>query len=168
MEEESKTNENTKLYYGIGATLLVLLLAGVYFLRPKQAPSQTVSPTTQTTATPLTRPTGTITALACEIQYYNPVLGVPKYYLSTEGVDLPPAKTVDCDFTMTVAGKEVGKTSVKDAPLSEEPSRGGKTFRCSTEAVELEPSVPTVVTVAVADDQKNSASCSATFLLPAP
>lgn len=168
MEEKTEKTASTTWYYGIGAAVLVLLVAGIYFLKPKTTPSSTVSPTPQTTTPLLTRPTGAITGLACELQYYNPVLGLPKYYLSAEGVDLAPAKTVNCDFTVSVAGKTVAQTSVTGAPLSEEPSRGGKTFRCSSEAVELEPSVPTVVTVAVSDDQKKTASCSATFLLPAP
>lgn len=170
MEEKTeRSSDSTTLYYGIGAAVLVLLVAGIYLLRPK-APASTTSPVSQTPTTqvPLVRPTGPITGLACELQYYNPVIGLKQYYLSAEGSDLAPAKTVDCNFTMSVAGNVVAETSVKGAPLSNEPSRGGKTFRCSTEAVELEPTVPTVVDVAVADDQKNTATCSATFLFPAP
>lgn len=172
MEEKEKTEnsgDSTTLYYGIGAAVLVLLVAGIYLMRPKTGPSKTVSPTSQTaTETPLVRPTGPITGLACELQYYNPVIGFPKYYLSAEGADLPTAKAVDCEFTMSVGERVVGKTNVKGAPLSNEPSRGGKTFRCASEAVELEPNVPTVVHVALTDDQKNTATCSATFLFPAP
>lgn len=173
MEEKEKTEgsgDSTTLYYGIGAAVLVLLVAGIYLLRPKTAPSQTVSPTSQTSTAgaPLVRPTGPITELACEVQYYNPVIGRKQYYLSAEGADVSAAKTVDCDFRISVAGKVVGETSVKDAPLSNEPSRGGKTFRCSTEAIELEPTIPTLVEVALSDDQKNTATCSATFLFPAP
>ncbi len=75
MEEKEKTErsgDSTTLYYGIGAAVLVLLVAGIYLLRPKTAPSQTVSPTSQTgTETPLVRPTGPITGLAWELQYPN-------------------------------------------------------------------------------------------------
>ncbi len=176
MEEKVKSEETTStagttLYYGIGAAVLVLLVAGVYFMRPKAGSQPTVTPTSEqagSTGASLVKPTGPIAGLACELQYYNPVIGFNKYYLSVEGTGLAPAKSVDCDFTMSVAGKVVGTAKVNDVALVDEPSRSGKTFRCSTSGTELEPNVPTVVDVKLTDDAKNTATCSATFLLPSP
>lgn len=171
MEEKEKASaENNALYYGIGAAVLVLLIAGVYLLRPK-APTQ---PSTQSslqtggTGAPLVRPTGPITGLACEIQYYNPVVGRKEYYLSAEGSDLTEAKNVTCTFSATVAGKQVAKATVEDVKLIDEPNRDGKIFRCITEGVALEPQVPTVIDVQITDDLKKSTTCSATFLFPQP
>ena len=169
MEETAPqpSGENTTLYYGIGAAVLVLLVAGIYLLRPKQAPTSPISQTGGTGA-PLVKPTGPISGLAWEIQYYNPVIGFPRYYLSAEGSDISGAKTVGCNFTISVAGKQVTDASVQNVQLVDEPSRGGKTFICTTGAVDLEPQVPTIVAVAVTDDLKNTTTCSSTFLFPRP
>jgi len=178
MEEKETSLQDSSasstLYYGIGAAVFVLLVAGIYLMRPKAAPTtpspvpSPARPSGATGAPLLTKPTGPITALACELQYYNPMIGFKKYYLSAEGSDVPAATNVDCNFTVSVGGKVVAKTTVKDVPLTSEPSRNGKSFRCTSKAVELEPNVPTVVDVAIVDNQKKETSCSATFLLPAP
>lgn len=171
MDEKEKPGEtnadSSALYYGIGAAVLVLLVAGIYLLRPKpntSTPSGTVQGATGST---LARPTGQITGLACEMQYYNPVIGLKQYYLSAEGSDVTEAKSVNCDFSVVVAKKEVAKQSAT-ADLKDEPSRGGKTFRCTSPALSLDPNVPTVVNIALADDLKKTATCTATFLLPTP
>lgn len=173
MEEKEKTSKETSessaLYYGIGAAILVILVAGIYMLRPKTSPTPTpLGQQTGGTGAPIVRPTGPITGLACEVQYYNPVIGRKQYYLSAEGSDVSEAKSMDCVFTASVAGRQIAKTSVEKVNLSDEPNRGGKTFICTTEALELDPSTPTVVEVQITDDLKKSASCAATFLFPAP
>lgn len=174
MEEKEKTSsssESSALYYGIGAAVLVLLVAGVYMLRPK-GPASPTTPVGQSqtgsTGAVLAKPTSPITALACEIKYYNPVLGKKQYYLSVEGSDVTEAKTVDCQFSASVAKKVVAQKSVEDVDLKDEPARSGKTFRCTTEAVDLEPQIPTTVDIQITDDLKATATCSATFLFPTP
>ncbi|OGG23824.1 hypothetical protein A3A79_01300 [Candidatus Gottesmanbacteria bacterium RIFCSPLOWO2_01_FULL_43_11b] len=171
MEEKTKAGEgeNSALYYGIGAAVLVILVAGIYIFRPKTSPTTSpVSPGAQVTDIPLVRPTGPITGLACELQYYNPVVGKKEFYVSVEGAALPDAKSVDCNFTFSVAGSVVKTDSITDAKLVEEKSRNGKLFTCTTVPLELEPSVPTTVDFALSDDLKNTATCSSTFLFPAP
>ena len=154
-----------KQYYVLGAVVLVAVVIAGYLLRPKSNTS-TVSPTGQA-ATGATPTPGPITGLICDMQYYNPVIGFTKYYLSVEGGDVSAAKKVDCTFTVSV-DDEVVATEKASSPLTEKPQRGGGTFRCTTKALDLTPNVPTVVDVTLQDDVKATRTCSATFLLPAP
>lgn len=154
-------------YYLLGAVVLALIAGGVYFLRPKAPVSPTTSGTTEGTE-PVASPTpGPITALACERQWYNPVIGFAKYYLGVDGVDLMTSKKVMCNFSVSVAGKVVATTSAESA-LTSAVERGGGTFRCDSSALELEPNVPTVVDVILKNDTNQTASCTQTFLLPTP
>lgn len=162
-EEVSEQGKDSSLYYVIGAIVLVLVIGVGYVLRTKPG---TQPPQVVAVPTPTSTP-GPITKLGCDMMYYNPVVGFSKYYLSAEGGDLTPAKKVNCEFTVTVAGKEVAKSSA-EGPLSDAPQRGGMTFRCTTKGVEVTAGVPAVVDVVLKDDAKASASCSSTFLFPAP
>lgn len=111
--------------------------------------------------------TSQITKLACEKQYYNPVIGFPKYYLSVEGVNVSDATSVTCAFDVSVNKKSVIKTTV-ESPLTAIPERNGGTFRCSTKAVDLEPIIPTEVGVVLTDNLGRTATCSSAFTLPRP
>ena len=153
------------LYYIVGALVVVAIAVGAYFLRPKST-SET-APTTPTAASeqqPVVA-TGPISQLACESQYYNPVIGFPKYYVSVQGVDVPSAKKVDCTFTISVSGKTVATESASSNLLAA-PERNGGIFRCTTKALELEKKIPTKVDVEVKDDLGTTVGCSRSFSFP--
>jgi hypothetical protein len=164
-EAESVESQNMNQYYVLGAVVLVAVVIAGYLLRSKPS-SSTASPIADVVPTATPTP-GPITGLACDLQYYNPVVGLPKYYLSVEGGDVSKATKVDCTFTSSVDGKVVNTTRASSS-LTAKPERGGNTFRCTTEGVELKADVPTVVDVTLKDDLKSTATCSATFLFPAP
>lgn len=147
--------------YVAGAILVVAVVAGAWYFRSKGSKSMTVEPTGQP-AVEVSPTPGPISALGCDQQYYNPRVGFPEYYLSVEGGDVSNAKKVTCEFTASVDGKVVSKTTVS-SPLTDAPSRGGSTFRCTTQPLELAANVPTVVDVRLTDDLKAESSCSATF-----
>ncbi len=163
-EEKIKGTEDVKQYYVLGLVVLVAVVIAGYLIRNKS-----VSPApaaTQEQAAPA-QVKGQITKLSCDTQYYNPRIGYKEYYLSVEGGDVSKASTVDC--TLTVSSKEKELASVKGtSPLTDNPQRGGGTFRCTTKAIELPPGVPTVVSVALKDDLGATATCSAPFVFPAP
>src|SRR3990172_4530396 len=134
-EQSNSTNEsassNAYIYYIIGAVVLVAVIAVGYFLRPQQAiaPVTTGETAGAEVTTPAPEP---ITGLACEKQYYNPVVGVDgSYYLTVEGVDEVGANTVTCTIVAEVDEEETAKIVVK-ADLVDAKERGGKTFKCST------------------------------------
>lgn len=165
-DEEKKSMKDegseTQMYYVIGAVVLVVIIAMGYFLWPK-APSsssvQTVAPL-EPTPTP-----GPITKLACEKQYYNPVVGFPQYFVSVEGVDLSNTKSVTCTTEVRVANRTLSTDSTQSA-MTAVPERNGNTFKCTTKALDLLENVPITVDVALKDDVNATASCSAEFLLP--
>jgi hypothetical protein len=164
--QEQSQSMGTKQYYVLGFIVLIAIIVAGYLLRGKSTtPAITPTPVAQVTA-PTPTP-GPITGLACDTQYYNGVVGFPKYYLSVEGGDLSTAKKVDCTFTVSVDNKVVA-TQTASSPLTDKPQRGGSTFRCTTPSIDLTPNVPTVVDVTLKDDLKASSTCSSTFLLPAP
>lgn len=164
-EEEQSQPAGTKQYYILGFIVLIAVVIAGCLLRSKSTLAPTPAPTAQVVA-PTPTP-GPITGLACDFQYYNPVIGFSKYYLSAEGGDFSTAKKVDCAFTVSVDNKVVA-TETATSPLTDKPQRGGSTFRCTTPAIELTPNTPTVVDVVLKDDLKASSTCSSTFLLPAP
>lgn len=164
-EEKELPASGMTMYYVIGAAIVAVIAGGVYFFRPQQSSFQTTTALPQQQPLP-TRPTGPITGLACEYQYYNPVVGFPRYYLSAEGTDVAETKSVTCAFTVTVANNEVAKEAATEDSFSDAPERGGKTFRCTTQAVTLEKNVPTKVDVVMTNDKKESVTCSSTFALP--
>jgi hypothetical protein len=164
MEEtmENQPNNNT-MYYVLGAIVLVAVIAAGYLLRPK---ATTPGKTGQQAGVPAAVPTpGPISRLACDVQYYNPVLGFPKYFLSVEGGDVTGPSQVECTMTITQENRVVS-TEKMTVPLTEKPDRGGNVFKCSSQALELRPTIPTKVDVSLKDDQGAKASCSAVFALP--
>jgi hypothetical protein len=161
MEKEAMEPTNNLMSYVLGGLLVLAVVAGGYFLRPKSAnPTNTQTAMVQPTPTP-----GTINKLGCDTQYYNPVIGFPKYYLSVEGGDVGDASEVECTTTVTQEGKVVATEKVT-VPLTDKAERNGKVFKCSTSALELKPTVPTKVDILLKNDKDLTATCSAMFALP--
>jgi hypothetical protein len=163
--QEQSSSMGTKQYYVLGLIVLVAVVIAGYLLRSKSASTPTPEQAAQI-VTPAPTP-GPITQLACDSQYYNPVIGFPRYYLSVDGGDISKATKVDCIITVSV-DKKVVATQTVSSPLTDMPQRGGSTFRCSTPVLELTPNVPTTVDVVLKDDLKATSTCSSTFLFPAP
>ncbi|MBI5620374.1 hypothetical protein HY949_01180 [Candidatus Gottesmanbacteria bacterium] len=166
-QQENAQATGSLTYYFIGAVVLVLIAGGVYFLRPKS--SNAPAPKGNEVMAPVeVSPTpGPITGLACERQWYNPVIGFSKYFLGVEGSDLATSKKVTCNFSVSVAGKVVATASAQSS-LAPALVRGGATYRCDSASLELEANVPTVVDVMLKNDSNQTASCTQTFLLPQP
>lgn len=166
MEEETMENQtnNNTMYYVLGAIVLVAVIAAGYLLRPKSTTTgQTTGP-----STPIATPTlGPITRLGCDYQYYNPVLGFPKYYLSVDGGDVTGATQVECTVAVSQSNQVVATETVS-SPLTAKPDRNGSVFKCTTPSVELKPATPTKVEIGLKDDQGAKATCSAVFSLPKP
>lgn len=150
--------------YVVGAVLVVAVIAGAWYFRTKAAKSSVVEPGGQPVSAVTPTP-GPITGLGCDQLYYNPKIAFNEYYLSAEGGDLSTADRVTCTFTASVDGKEVA-TATAQGPLTDAPQRGGKTFKCTTKSVALEPNVETIVDVTLTDNLKASSTCSATFTFP--
>jgi hypothetical protein len=164
MEEETMENQtstNSSLYYVLGAIVLIAVIGAGYLLRPKPAGTAGTA-----NATPAPTPTpGPITRLACDREYYNPVLGFPKYYFSVEGVDPVGPSSVTCTMTVSQENNTIATQDVT-SPMTGAPERGGNSFKCTTQAIDAKPTVPTKVDVVLKDDQGAKASCSAIFSLP--
>ncbi|MBI5614456.1 hypothetical protein HY947_06010 [Candidatus Gottesmanbacteria bacterium] len=163
MNEEQSSNTSALV---VGA-LIVVAVVGIAFYAMKGK----TSPTAENTAEPV-KPVVTtapapkvITKLSCDTQYYNPVVGFPKYYLSVEGGDVVGSTKVDCTMTVTAKNTKVAVENIS-SPLTAAPERGGSTFRCTTKGLELEKNVPTKVDVTLTNDLGQTASCTKTFLLP--
>ncbi len=163
--EEQSQSMGTKQYYVLGLIVLIAVVVAGYLLRGKSTPESAPTPVAQV-ITPTPTP-GPITKLACDTQYYNPVIGFAKYYLTVAGGDISKASKVDCVMTVSV-DKKVVTTQTVSSPLTDMPQRGGSTFRCTTAGIQLTPGVPTVVDVALKDDLNAASSCSATFTFPTP
>lgn len=151
------------MYYLVGAGVVVAIAAGIYFMRPKQNTQTNTAPIAEE-PTP-TLPTGPIAGLACEQQYYNPVVGFPRYFLGVRGADGTETKEVDCEFTVSVGGNTVA-TETATAEFTDAPDRGGQIFNCRTKEIALTKNVPTKVDVKVTNDSKVTTACSRVFLLP--
>ncbi len=153
--------------YVLGGVLVVAVVAGGFFLKPK-APAAPAGDQQPEAMAPQATPTpGMITKLSCDSQYYNPVIGFEKYFLSVEGGDVGDATEVDCTMRVTQEGKVVATERMTSA-LTANAARGGSVFKCSTEALELKHTIPTKVDVTLADDKGATASCTAMFSLPKP
>lgn len=162
MNEEQSSNTSALV---VGA-LIVVAVVGIAFYAMKgkagQTPEKTEVPTQTVTTAPTPKP---ISKLSCDSQYYNPVIGFPRYYLSVEGGDVSASTSVSCTMTVTAKNVKVATEKIV-SPLTAAPERGGSTFRCTTKGLELEKNVPTKVDVTLENDQGESASCTKTFLLP--
>ncbi|MFC1647213.1 hypothetical protein ACFL1A_02920, partial [Patescibacteria group bacterium] len=166
MSEETKTTENdSSIYYVLGGVVLVAAVAGFFLLKPKdKSMTSPETPAVVTQEVPAPTP-GPITKFDCGKMYYNPVVGFPKYFLSLEGVDVETSGDVNCTYTISVKDKVVASAEVT-APLTEEPSRGGATFRCSTEAIELAKGIATDVEVTSVNPNGEEVSCTQSFVFP--
>ena len=162
-KQESQSNNST-MYYLVGAGVVVAIAAGIYFLRPQQSTSPETTTPVAEQPTP-TLPTGPISGLACEQQYYNPVVGFPKYFLGVRGADGAETKEVNCEFTVSVGGNTVA-TDTAQATFTAAPERGGQIFNCRTKELELSKNVPVKVDVQLTNDAKDSIGCSRVFQLP--
>lgn len=163
--ENEDVQAQPMMTYIVSAVLIVLVLAGAWYFRSQSASTPTtVAPTTLNE--PIATPTlGPITQLGCDKQYFNQKIAFNEYYLSVEGGDVSNAKNVTCDFTARVKDKVLVKATAQ-GPLSADPQRGGSTFRCTTNAVAIEPNVVTAIDVTLTDDLKVSSTCSADFVFP--
>lgn len=160
-EHEKAAEENTSLYYIIGAVALVVVIAVGYFLRPKPS---TTTPPQPVVVVPTPTP-GPITALACENQYFNPVVALPGIYLGAQGGDLSGVSKINCTFDVNVDDKVVATETVT-ATTSAAPERNGQAWTCTTKALDLQKGIATKVDVRVVNDLKKEASCTADFVFP--
>lgn len=166
-EQTSQPNQSSPyIYYVIGAVVLIAVIAVGYFLRPQTtAPA---APQSEQAAETVVVPEQKepITGLACEMQYYNPVVGIPgTYYLSVEGVDTTAASRVTCTITAEAEGIEDAVVQM-DATLNPVPERNGNSFKCTTEGLNLPQQMPVKVSAELVDDLGETAACFRYFSLP--
>jgi len=161
-ETEEKKQEEGVMMYVVGAIIAVAVVVASILMWPRQkSGTQTTSPTPEQNV--VSKPQ--LTKLACENQWYNPVIGIPKFYLSAEGGDVLEGKTVECTFTLT-KDKDVILTEKITGPMTVAPERGGTTFRCTSKSLENIPQgVPLKMTTTIKNEGGQTASCSgmATF-----
>lgn len=159
MENEKSLSQEgeTSSVYIIGAVIVVAIIIAGVLLWPK--PKQT---TGTTSTTPVVEEKTMITKLSCDKQWFNPMIGFPKYYLSAEGSALLTTKGVTCTFTITSnADGKVLATEDMPAVLRPSDERGGQLFQCTTKAVELIKGASVTMKTAIKDDQGATASCAA-------
>lgn len=161
--EQEENMDGSMMYYIIGGLVVVAIAAGVWFLRPQGGTALTGF------GTPLlpTPTPGPITALSCEKQYYNPVVGFTDYYIGLDGVDVPATKSVICEFTISMGGTILSTESAK-ASFVAAPERNGQVFTCRTKKLSLTPELNTDVTVKITNDLGLTNTCSTTYVLPKP
>ena len=156
---QPQENEGSLIYI-VGAIIVIAVVVAGFLMWPK-APkkAETMTPTS-TEQTVETKPM--FTKLSCDKQWYNPVIGFPKYYLSADGGDVNPAKNVECSFAVIQGDKTVLTEKVPVA-LKDAPERGGSSYQCTTKALEGIPSnVPLKLVTTVTDDVGKTASCTGT------
>ena len=167
MENETQNiheGETSSSVYIIGAVIVVAIIIAGVLLWPKPKMM-----TQEAATTPLVVEEKTmISKLSCDKQWYNPMIGFPKYYLSAEGSALLTTKSVTCTFTVTAnADGKVLATTEADAVLKSADERGGQTYACTTKAIELVKGAAVTMKTMVTDDQGATASCAAgTMSLP--
>lgn len=167
--QQESMESPSMMTYILGGVLVVAVIAGAWYFRSKSAaPAPSVTEPTNTTPMAAVTPTpGPIKKLACDQQYFNPRVGYTEYYLTADGGDLSDANSVTCSFKATV-NKQVVATGTAESSLTANPTRGGSTFHCTTEAIKLQPNVKTFVDVTLTDDMNRSATCTANFTFPNP
>ena len=159
MEKEtdvSQTQEDGSLVYVVGAIIVVAVIVAAVLMWPKTKSSETASPTPENKV--IVKPT--LTKLVCENEWYNPVIGFPKYYLSAEGGDVSAGQEVECTFTI-FKDIEIVLTESMKVPVTSAPERGGTTFKCTTKALDRIPqNTPLKLVSTVVDEEGATASCS--------
>lgn len=159
-EKDVQTPEESEgsLAYIVGAIVVIAVIVAGILLWPKTKKETTTPQATEQTVE--TKPM--FSKLTCEKQWYNPVIGYPKYYLSADGGDVDPAKTVECSFSV-IQGEKTVLTEKVPVTVKASPERGGNTFQCTTKALEGIPSnVPLKLVTTVTDDIGKTASCTGT------
>lgn len=161
-DTKDKQNQESEgsLVYIVGAIVIIAVIVAGVLMWPKSAKKQeTATPSASEQAV------GTKTMfskLICEKQWYNPVIGYPKFYLSADGGDIDPAKTVECSFAV-LQGEKTVLTEKVPVTLVAAPERGGNSFTCTTKALEGIPqNIPLKLVTTITDDVGKTASCTGT------
>jgi len=165
MENEdtvSQTQEESSMVYVIGAVIVVAVIVAAVIMWPKsKTKDETAMPTSETSTSKsnvVTKPT--LTKLSCESEWFNPVVGLPKYYLSAEGGDVSNGNEIECTFHV-IKDKDTILTETIKTPVTAAPERGGTTFRCTTKALEKLPQgIPVTLVTIVKNSEGQTASCS--------
>jgi hypothetical protein len=159
MEHENSLPDkgDTSTVYVIGAIVVVAVIIAAILLWPKPK-TEVATPQTTAPATQQAVQKPNFTKLVCERQWYNPVIGFPKYYLSAEGGDINSVNATECVFTVT-NGDKVVATERANAVFTPAPERGGSTFRCTTKALELPKTAGMTLSIVVKNDQNQQATC---------
>lgn len=159
MEHENNLPDkgDTSTVYVIGAIVVVAVIIAAILLWPKPK-TQVATPQSNTPASQTSDKLPNFTKLTCEKQWYNPVIGFPKYYLSAEGGDINSVNPTECVFTIS-NGDKVVATEKANAVFSPAPDRGGSSFRCTTKAVELPKGSGLTLSIVVKNDQNQQATC---------
>jgi len=133
-EENDQTTqqENSTVVYVIGAMVIVALIVTGYMLWPKGKKSESPEQPKEAQKTE----TKTISGLSCETQWYNPMIGYPKYYISAKGTDLSDSAPIECTFTIKDGAKVIATASAT-ATITIDTERNGVTYICTTKATEL-------------------------------
>jgi hypothetical protein len=159
MENEtntSQTQEESSMIYVVGAIIVVAVIVAAVVMWPKNKTGETATPTQETKV--INKPT--LTKLVCEGEWFNPVVGLPKYYLSASGGDISAGQQMECTFTV-IKDKETVMTETIKVPVTQSPERGGTTFQCTTKAIEKIPqNVPVTFVSTVKNEDGLTASCS--------
>lgn len=164
--------DNAIVFYILGGLIVTAIIVAGFMLMPRgsqeTAQEAPVLGQTQTapapTATPAVR--GPIGSLTCTSQFYNTVNGVAgSYYVSTEGEVPTSGGQVTCVISASVNDQVVATETVTPA-LNADASRGGSTFRCTTQAMRVTPGVPAKVTTELRDTNGVTASCNRMFMFP--
>jgi hypothetical protein len=159
MENEtdiSQTQEESSMVYVVGAIIVVAVIVAAVVMWPKNKTNETATPTPETKV--VIKPT--LTKLVCESEWFNPVVGFPKYYLSAEGGDVSAGTEIECEFSV-IKDKETVLTETVKVPVTQSPERGGTIFRCVTKALEKLPQrIPVTFVTTVKNDDGITASCS--------
>jgi len=160
MENEntaSQTQEENSMVYVIGAIIVVAVIVAAVVMWPKNKTKEVANPTTPATSV-VNKPT--LTKLVCESEWFNPVIGLPKYYLSAEGGDVSAGTEIECAFSV-IKDKETVMTETIRVPVKQAPERGGTTFVCTSKAIEKLPqNVPVTFVTTVKNQDGATASCS--------
>jgi len=155
-ENQTQPIEENSLVYIVGAVIVVAVIVAGVIMWPK---TKTVTQEKEIPQIQTTPSTQNITKLTCENEWYNPVIGMPKYYLSASGGDLISGN-IECMFTIanaTGAAMFTEKVVVKTTPA---PNRNGHAFICTTKALEKIPqNTPVKLVAAIKNDEGQTASC---------
>jgi hypothetical protein len=152
----SQTQEEGSIVYVVGAIIVVAVIVAAVLMWPKNKSGQTATPTPDTKV--VVKPT--LTKLICESEWFNPVVGMPKYYLSAEGGDISAGQEIECTFTL-LKDKEAVITETMKVPVTAAPERGGTTFTCTTKGIEKIPqNIPLTFVTTVKNEEGATSSCS--------